>query len=47
MHPVSSAENYHFNHEYGFGVVDAQGAVDLAKAMDKYACHSASDCVFG
>ena len=31
MHPVSSAVNYHFNHEYGFGVVNAQGAVDLAK----------------
>ena len=30
-HPVSSAENYHFNHEYGFGVVNTQGAVDLAK----------------
>ena len=31
MHPVSSAENYSFNHEYGFGVVNAEGAVDLAK----------------
>ena len=31
MHPVSSAETYSFNHEYGFGVVDAGGAVDLAK----------------
>ena len=31
MHPVSSTSKYHFNHEYGFGVVDAQGAVDLAK----------------
>ncbi len=30
-HPVSSAENYHFNHEYGFGVVNAEGAIDLAK----------------
>ncbi len=30
-HPVSTASKYHFNHEYGFGVVDAQGAVDLAK----------------
>ena len=30
-HPVSSTSRYHFNHEYGFGVVDAQGAVDLAK----------------
>ncbi len=30
-HPVSSSDRYHFNHEYGFGVVDAQGAVDLAK----------------
>ena len=27
----SSAERYHFNHEYGFGVVDAGAAVDLAK----------------
>ena len=31
MHPVSSTDNYHFNHEYGFGVVNAEGAVDLAK----------------
>ena len=31
LHPVSSAETYSFNHEYGFGVVDATGAVDLAK----------------
>ena len=31
MHPVSSTERYSFNHEYGFGVVNAQGAVDLAK----------------
>ena len=27
----STAERYHFNHEYGFGVVDAKAAVDLAK----------------
>ena len=27
----SSTERYHFNHEYGFGVVDAGAAVDLAK----------------
>ena len=27
----SSTERYHFNHEYGFGVVDAKAAVDLAK----------------
>ncbi len=31
LHPVSSAENYSFNHEYGFGVVNAEGGVDLAK----------------
>ena len=31
MHPVSSTDNYHFNHEYGFGVVNAEGAVGLAK----------------
>ncbi len=31
MHPVSSAESYSFNHEYGFGVVNAEGAVNLAK----------------
>ena len=31
MHPVSSVESYSFNHEYGFGVVDAEGAVNLAK----------------
>lgn len=31
MHPVSSTERYSFNHEYGFGVVNAKGAVDLAK----------------
>ncbi len=30
-HPVSSTDNYHFNHEYGFGVVNAAGAVALAK----------------
>ena len=30
-HPVSSTDRYHFNHEYGFGVVNAKGAVDLAK----------------
>ena len=30
-HPVSSTDSYHFNHEYGFGVIDAEGAVDLAK----------------
>ena len=29
--PISSTERYHFNHEYGFGVVNAEGAVDLAK----------------
>ena len=28
----STTERYHFNHEYGFGVVDAKGAVDLAKS---------------
>ena len=27
----SSTERYHFNHEYGFGVVDAGAAVDLAR----------------
>ena len=27
----SSEDRYHFNHEYGFGVVDAGAAVDLAK----------------
>ena len=26
-----AADRYHFNHEYGFGVVDAKAAVDLAK----------------
>ena len=26
----STTETYHFNHEYGFGVVDAKAAVDLA-----------------
>ena len=30
-HPVSSSGRYHFNHEYGFGVVNAEGAVALAK----------------
>ena len=30
-HPVSSTESYQFNHEYGFGLVNAEGAVDLAK----------------
>ena len=30
-HPISPTEKYQFNHEYGFGVVNAQGAVDLAK----------------
>ena len=27
----SSTERYHFNHEYGFGVVDAGAAVDMAR----------------
>ena len=27
----SRTERYHFNHEYGFGVVDAKAAVDLTK----------------
>ena len=27
----SASDRYHFNHEYGFGVVDAGAAVDLAK----------------
>ena len=27
----STTDRYHFNHEYGFGVVDAKAAVDLAK----------------
>ena len=27
----SDSDRYHFNHEYGFGVVDAKAAVDLAK----------------
>ena len=27
----STTERYHFNHEYGFGMVDAKAAVDLAK----------------
>lgn len=31
MHPISSSDRYHFNHEYGFGLVNAAGAVDLAK----------------
>ena len=30
-HPVSSTGRYHFNHEYGFGVVNAEGAIALAK----------------
>ena len=30
-HPISSTDKYHFNHEYGFGVVNAEGAVALAK----------------
>ena len=28
---ASDADRYHFNHEYGFGVVDAAAAVDLAR----------------
>ena len=27
----SSADRYHFNHEYGFGMVDAKAAVDIAR----------------
>ena len=27
----SAGDRYHFNHEYGFGMVDAKAAVDLAK----------------
>ena len=30
-HPISSTDKYHFNHEYGFGVVNAKGAVAMAK----------------
>ena len=30
----STTENYEFNHEYGFGVVDAEAAVDLAGDWD-------------
>ena len=30
-HPVSATDRYNFNHEYGFGLVNAKGAVDLAK----------------
>ena len=29
---ISASDLYHFNHEYGFGVVDAKAAVDMAKA---------------
>ena len=29
---TSDADRYHFNHEYGFGVVDAAAAVDLARS---------------
>ena len=29
---ASDADRYHFNHEYGFGVVDAAAAVDLARS---------------
>ena len=28
---TSATDRYHFNHEYGFGVVDAKAAVDMAK----------------
>ena len=28
---ASTSDLYHFNHEYGFGTVDAKAAVDLAK----------------
>ena len=28
---ISAMDLYHFNHEYGFGVVDAKAAVDMAK----------------
>ena len=28
---TSATDLYHFNHEYGFGVVDAKAAVDMAK----------------
>ena len=31
---VSDGDRYHFNHEYGFGVVDAGAAVEMAKAWD-------------
>ena len=31
----SATDRYHFNHEYGFGVVDAKAAVDLAKGWTK------------
>ena len=44
---ASDADRYHFNHEYGFGVVDAAAAVDLAKTwtnlppMQEAGIHSA------
>ena len=31
---TSDSDRYHFNHEYGFGVVDAAAAVELAEAWD-------------
>ena len=30
----SKTDRYHFNHDYGFGVVDAKAAVDLAKTWE-------------
>ena len=44
---ASDADRYHFNHEYGFGVVDAAAAVDLARSwtnlppMQEAGIHSA------
>ena len=31
---TSATDRYHFNHEYGFGVVDAKAAVDMAKGWN-------------
>ena len=31
----STSDRYHFNHEYGFGVVDAKAAVDLARGWTR------------
>ena len=43
----SRTERYHFNHEYGFGVVDAKAGIDLAKDWTTVPPLESVEVVFG